>query len=56
MDLFTVSFVLLASLAAFLLSSIWIGISLFLVGMVGFVLFTGSPPLAILSNMEEGGG
>lgn len=51
MDLFTVSFVLLASLAAFLLSSIWIGISLFLVGMVGFVLFTGSPPLAILSNI-----
>ena len=51
MDLFTVSFTLLACLAAFLLSTVWIGISLFLVGMVGFVVFTGSPATAILSNI-----
>ncbi len=51
MDLFTVSFSLLACLAAFLLSSVWVGISLFLVGLVAFVFFTGSPALAILSNI-----
>lgn len=51
MDLFTVSFTLLACLAAFLLSTVWIGVSLFLVGMVGFVVFTGSPATAILSNI-----
>jgi C4-dicarboxylate transporter, DctM subunit len=51
MDLFTVSFTLLACLAAFLLSSVWVGISLFIVGFVGFTFFTGSPALAIMSNI-----
>ena len=51
MDLFAISFTLLGCLAVFLLSTVWIGISLFAVGLVGFVVFTGSPPLAILSNI-----
>jgi len=51
MDLFTVSFSLLACLATFLLSTVWVGISLFLVGLVAFVFFTDSPSLAILSNI-----
>ena len=51
MDLFVVSFSLLACLAAFLVSSVWVGISLFMVGLVGFTAFTGSPTLAILANI-----
>ena len=51
MDLFTVSFTLLGCLAAFLLGTVWVGISLFMVGLVAFVFFTGSPTLAILSNI-----
>lgn len=51
MDLFTVSFTLLACLALFLGSTIWIGISLFMVGIVGFILFTSNEPLAILANI-----
>ena len=51
MDLFTVSFVLLGCLAMFLLGTVWVGISLFLVGLVGFAAFTGSPVLAILPNI-----
>ena len=50
MDLFTVSVSLLACLAAFLLGTVWVGISLFMVGLVAFYFFTGSPTLAILSN------
>ena len=51
MDLFTVSVSLLACLAAFLLGTVWVGISLFMVGLVAFFFFTGSPTLAILSNI-----
>ena len=51
MDLFTVSFSLLACLAAFLLGTVWVGISLFLVGAVGFLLFTESPLLTIMANI-----
>ena len=51
MDLFTVSVSLLACLAAFLLGTVWVGISLFMVGLVAFYFFTGSPTLAILSNI-----
>ncbi|MFQ3621571.1 MAG: TRAP transporter large permease subunit, partial [Spirochaetales bacterium] len=41
----------LLSLALFLGTSIWIGISLFLVGIVGLTLFTSASPWAILSNI-----
>lgn len=51
MDLFSISFTLLGLLVLFLGSGIWVGISLFLVGIAGFTLFTGSPPLSILSNI-----
>lgn len=51
MDLFTIAFTLLFSLALLLGSTIWIGISLFLVGIVGITLFTSADPLAILSNI-----
>lgn len=51
MSLFIISFTILGLLILFLGSSIWVGISLFLVGIAGFTLFTSSPPLTILSNI-----
>lgn len=51
MDILTISIAILAFLALFLGSTVWIGISLFIVGIFAFILFTGSPPLTILSNV-----
>lgn len=51
MDLFIISFTILGLLILFLGSSIWVGISLFLVGVAGFTLFTNTPPLTVLSNI-----
>ncbi|MCL6610344.1 MAG: TRAP transporter large permease subunit [Peptococcaceae bacterium] len=51
MDLMNVSLTILGLLFLFLGSSIWIGLSLFLVGIAGFAIFTSSPPLNILSNI-----
>ncbi|MCL6448166.1 MAG: TRAP transporter large permease subunit [Armatimonadetes bacterium] len=51
MDIFTISIAILAFLVLFLGSTVWIGISLFIVGILAFTLFTGSPPLTILSNI-----
>lgn len=51
LSLFIISFTLLGLLILLLGSSIWVGITLFLVGIAGFTLFTGSPPLTILSNI-----
>lgn len=51
MDLFTISLTILGLLIFLLGSSIWVGISLFIVGIAGFILFTSSPPLTILSNI-----
>jgi len=51
LELLTVSFVLLASLALFLGSTIWIGISLFIVGITGLTCFTSVDPFAIMSNI-----
>jgi len=48
---FTVSWTLLALLVIFLGSSVWVGVSLFLVGIAGFSLFTTAPPFSILSNI-----
>lgn len=51
MELLVISIVMLLSLAFFLGTTIWIGISLFLVGIVGLTLFTPANPWAILSNI-----
>lgn len=51
MELFVISFTILGLLVLLLGSSIWVGISLFLVGIAGFTLFTSSPPFTILSNI-----
>jgi C4-dicarboxylate transporter, DctM subunit len=50
LDLATISITLLILLVLFLGGSVWIGISLFLVGYGGFVFFTEVPFGAILSN------
>lgn len=51
MDLAIVSLTIFALLILFLGSTIWVGISLFLVGIGSFLFFTGSPPIKILSNI-----
>ncbi|KJS88140.1 MAG: C4-dicarboxylate ABC transporter permease [Peptococcaceae bacterium BICA1-8] len=51
MSLFIVSITILGLLALFLGTTIWVGLSLFLVGMAAFSLFTGSPPFLILNNI-----
>ncbi|MDW7675307.1 MAG: TRAP transporter large permease subunit [Bacillota bacterium] len=51
MSLSIISFTILALLVFFLGSSIWVGISLFLVGISGFIFFTSSPSLLILNNI-----
>ena len=51
MDLSIISITLLGLLVFFLGSSIWIGISLFLVAVISFLIFTNSPPLLILNNI-----
>lgn len=51
MNLFIVSITILGLLVLFLGSTIWVGISLFLVGIAGFSFFTSSPSLTILSNI-----
>ncbi|WP_027718468.1 TRAP transporter large permease [Desulfovirgula thermocuniculi] len=49
--MFNVTATILGLLVLLLGSSVWIGISLFMVGMAAFKLFTPSPPLTILSNI-----
>ncbi len=51
MSLFVISFTVLGLLILLLGSSVWVGITLFIVGIAGFTLFTSSPPLTILSNI-----
>lgn len=51
MDLAVISLTIFALLILFLGSTIWVGISLFLVGIGSFLFFTGSPPIKILSNI-----
>lgn len=51
MDLFTISLTIIGLLILLLGSGIWIGITLFIIGIAGFTLFTSSPPLTILSNI-----
>jgi len=51
LSLFVISFTVLGLLILLLGSSVWVGITLFIVGIAGFTLFTSSPPLTILSNI-----
>ena len=51
MELASVSLTLLALLVVFMGGTVWIGISLFMVGLGGFVIFTDLPFWAILSNV-----
>jgi C4-dicarboxylate transporter DctM subunit len=51
LSLAVISFTILGLLVFFLGSTIWVGITLFLVGIGSFVLFTGSPPMNILTNI-----
>lgn len=51
MSLFIISITILGLLVLFLGSTIWVGLSLFLVGIAGFTFFTSSPPLTILANI-----
>ena len=51
MDLFVKSAALLAFLFLFLGGTVWIGISLFMVGLLGLIIFTDLPALTIMSNI-----
>lgn len=51
MSLAVVSITLLALLVLFLGSTIWVGVSLFLVGIGGLTFFTSSPPMTIMNNI-----
>lgn len=51
MSLSIVAFSILGLLFLLLGSTVWVGISLFIVGITSIVLFTSNPPLTILSNI-----
>lgn len=51
MELFVKSAALLAFLFLFLGGTVWIGISLFMVGLLGLIIFTDLPALTIMSNI-----
>ncbi|WP_019416240.1 TRAP transporter large permease [Paenisporosarcina sp. TG20] len=51
MDLTIVSFTILGLLILFLGSSLWVGISLMLVGILSFLFFTSTPPLNVITNI-----
>lgn len=51
MSLGVISLTLLGLLFLFLGSTVWVGVSLFIVGIISIILFTNNPPLTILSNI-----
>lgn len=51
MGLAAVSLTILFLLILFLFGTVWVGVSLFIVGILGVVLFTGNPPLTIMSKI-----
>jgi len=51
LDVLTISFILLACLAFFLGTTVWIGISLFIIGAIGFYFFTSVDPMAVMANI-----
>lgn len=55
MDVLTISFILLACLAFFLGTTVWIGISLFIIGAIGFFFFTSVDPMAVMANIVWNG-
>lgn len=46
-----ISITLLGLLLFFLGSTVWVGISLFIVGIISTILFTSNPPMTILANI-----
>src|SRR5699024_5300825 len=51
LDLMTISLTIFGLLIFLLGSTIWIGISLIIIGIVSIMFFTNSPPLGILTNI-----
>lgn len=51
MSLGVVSLTLLGLLIIFLGGTVWVGVSLFIVGFISMNLFTNNPPLTVLSNI-----
>jgi len=51
MSLATISLTILLLLVLFLFGTVWVGVSLFIVGLLGVVFFTESPPLSIMSKI-----
>jgi len=51
LSLGVISLTLLGLLILFLGSTVWVGVSLFIVGIISIFLFTDNPPLTILSNI-----
>ena len=51
MSIVTVSLAVLALLIVLLFSSVWVGMALILVGIIGVMLFTGVEPFSILNNI-----
>lgn len=51
LSLGVVSITILALLALFLGSTVWVGVTLLAVGVISVILFTSHPPLTILSNI-----
>lgn len=51
MSLAVVSFTLLGLLVLLLGSTVWVGVTLFIVGIGGMTLFTSSPPMTVLNNI-----
>jgi C4-dicarboxylate transporter DctM subunit len=55
MDVLTISVILLACLALFLGTTVWVGISLFIIGAIGFFFFTSVDPMAVMANIVWNG-
>lgn len=51
MSVLASSFVILAILAAFLVSSLWVSITLLMTGILSISIFTSAPPFTILNNI-----
>lgn len=51
MSLGIIALTLLGLLILFLGSTVWVGVSLFIVGLISTMLFTNNPPLTVLSNI-----
>lgn len=55
MDVLTISCIMLACLAFSLGTTVWVGISLFIIGAIGFFFFTSVDPMAVMANIVWNG-